>query len=51
MNAGAAYEDSEVVRDGNPITSRKPADLPAFCRTILQALSESKARTGRTAAA
>ncbi|MGE5752803.1 MAG: type 1 glutamine amidotransferase domain-containing protein [Deltaproteobacteria bacterium] len=51
VNAGAAYEDSEVVRDGNLITSRKPADLPAFCRTILQALSEGKARPGKKDAA
>jgi protease I len=40
VNAGASYEDSEVVRDGNLITSRKPDDLPAFCRVILEALSE-----------
>jgi len=44
VHAGASYEDSEVVRDGNLITSRKPADLPAFCRTILQALTEARAR-------
>lgn len=43
VNAGASYEDSEVVRDGNLITSRKPDDLPAFCRAILQALTEGKA--------
>jgi protease I len=40
VNAGADYVDAEVVRDGNLITSRTPADLPAFCRTIIQALSE-----------
>jgi protease I len=51
VNAGATYEDCEVVRDGNLITSRKPADLPAFCRTILQALSEGKARAGKIEAA
>ncbi|MCL5885152.1 MAG: type 1 glutamine amidotransferase [Deltaproteobacteria bacterium] len=44
VNAGAAYEDIEVVRDGNLVTSRKPADLPAFCRAIFQALSEAKAK-------
>jgi protease I len=44
VHAGASYEDGEVVRDGNLITSRKPSDLPAFCRTILQALTEAKAR-------
>lgn len=42
-NAGASWEDSEVVRDGNLITSRKPEDLPAFCRTIIQALQETSA--------
>jgi protease I len=40
INAGADYVDAEVVQDGNLITSRVPADLPAFCRTIIQALSE-----------
>jgi protease I len=39
-NAGAEYVDAEVVRDGNLITSRKPDDLPAFLRTILQAVQE-----------
>ena len=39
VNAGARYEDSEVVRDCNVVTSRKPEDLPAFCRTIIQAIS------------
>ena len=42
VNAGARYEDREVVRDGNLATSRKPEDLPAFCRTIIQALTEAK---------
>jgi protease I len=40
VNAGATYVDQEVVRDGNLITSRTPSDLPAFCRTIIEALSE-----------
>ena len=38
VNAGAAYIDEEVVVDGNLITSRTPADLPAFCRAIIAAL-------------
>ncbi|HIG97995.1 TPA: type 1 glutamine amidotransferase [Candidatus Woesearchaeota archaeon] len=38
INAGAKYTDKEVVVDGNLITSRKPADLPAFCREIIKAL-------------
>jgi protease I len=40
IHAGATYVDAEVVRDGNLITSRMPSDLPAFCRTIVEALSE-----------
>lgn len=40
INAGATYLDAEVVRDGKLITSRGPLDLPAFCRTIVEALSE-----------
>lgn len=38
--AGAEYVDREVVRDGNLITSRTPADLGAFCRAIIAALAE-----------
>jgi len=43
VNAGARYEDREVVRDGNLVTSRKPEDLPAFSRAIMQAMSGVKA--------
>ena len=54
VHAGGLYEDREVVRDGNLVTSRKPDDLPAFCRTILEALtgvaSFETRRTGRKAA-
>jgi protease I len=35
VNAGATWVDEEVVQDGNLVTSRTPADLPAFMRTIL----------------
>src|SRR5262249_32259720 len=42
INAGAKYQDAEVVRDGNLITSRKPDDLPAFMQTIFQAVKELK---------
>lgn len=38
--AGANWVDESVVRDGNLITSRFPDDLPAFCRAIIEALSE-----------
>jgi protease I len=39
VNAGAQWENAEVVVDGNLITSRTPDDLPAFCREIAAALS------------
>jgi protease I len=39
VNAGALWEDSEVVRDGNLVTSRKPDDLPAFCRACIDVLA------------
>ena len=35
VHAGAEWVDAEVVVDRNLITSRKPDDLPAFCRAIL----------------
>lgn len=41
VNAGAHYLDKEVVKDGNIITSRKPDDLPAFCKEILSFLKEN----------
>jgi|UniRef100_A0A7C5EMH0 protease I len=37
-HAGATFVDVEVAVDGNLITSRKPEDLPAFCRAIIAAL-------------
>jgi protease I len=39
-NAGANWMDEEVVRDGNLITSRKPADLPAFNKAYIALLQE-----------
>lgn len=38
MNAGARYIDEEVVVDENLVTSRRPADLPAFMRAVLKCL-------------
>lgn len=43
-NAGGSYDDAEVVRDGNLITSRKPADIPAFSAAILHAVSDQFGR-------
>lgn len=39
VNAGCEWVDEEVVVDGNLITSRTPADLPAFMKAILAAAS------------
>jgi protease I len=39
VNAGAIYEDAEVVVDRNLVTSRKPDDLPAFCRASIAVLA------------
>jgi protease I len=36
--AGALYEDRDVVVDANLITSRHPADLPAFMRETMKLL-------------
>ena len=38
-NAGATWEDREVVVDDNLITSRNPGDLPAFVEAISEALA------------
>lgn len=35
VNAGAVWEDAAVVVDGHHVTSRKPDDLPDFCRAII----------------
>jgi len=40
VNAGAEYINTEVVRDGNLVTSRKPDDLPAFMREVIEALKD-----------
>lgn len=40
-DAQAAYQDVEVVVDGNLVTSRKPEDLPAFCRELTRILKAS----------
>ncbi len=37
-NAGAEFIDSEVVEDGNLVSSRNPNDLPAFIQASLRKL-------------
>ncbi len=48
-NAGGHWVDSEVVRDGNWVSSRGPRDLPAFNREMIS-LFARPAATGRRAA-
>ena len=40
VNAGAKWEDSEVVVDQGFITSRSPDDLPVFMKTLLDELEK-----------
>ncbi|MEJ2690549.1 MAG: type 1 glutamine amidotransferase [Deltaproteobacteria bacterium] len=40
-NAGATFVDKEVVEDGNLISSRSPADLPAFSKAIVKRLGKA----------
>ncbi|HEY9125775.1 MAG TPA: type 1 glutamine amidotransferase domain-containing protein [Acidobacteriaceae bacterium] len=37
-NAGADWVDKEVVQDGNIITSRKPDDIAAFSKKLIEAI-------------
>ena len=43
-NAGAKWVDREVVEDDNLVTSRKPDDLPAFNKKIVELFSEASQR-------
>lgn len=39
-NAGAMWVDQEVVTDQGLVTSRKPDDLPAFCKKMIEEFKE-----------
>lgn len=49
VNAGAKWEDSEVVVDQGVITSRNPGDLEAFSAKIIEEVKEGR-HTQRSAA-
>jgi protease I len=49
-NAGAAWVDQEVVVDRGMVTSRKPDDIPAFNRKMIEEFAEG-VHTGAMAAA
>jgi len=38
INAGAIWHDAEVIVDRHFVSSRKPSDLPAFCRAMIEVL-------------
>ena len=48
-NAGATWVDQEVVVDNGLVTSRKPDDIPAFNRKMLEEFAEGR-HAGRSMA-
>src|SRR5437764_10196023 len=42
-NAGATWVDEEVHVDDNIVSSRKPDDLPAFCKAIVESFARARA--------
>ena len=47
-NAGANWQDQEVVRDGNWVSSRQPSDIPAFNRAMIDLFAEKTAAREQT---
>jgi protease I len=41
-NAGAEWIDQEAVVDGNLVTARKPADIPAFNRAMIEVFGRAR---------
>lgn len=50
-NAGGDWQDKEVVRDKNWVSSRQPSDIPAFNRTVIELFSEQRQRSEKTSKA
>jgi protease I len=46
-NAGANWVDEEVVVDRGLVSSRKPADIPAFSRKLIEEIGKGEHRPGR----
>jgi protease I len=49
VNAGARWVDQEVVTDNGLVTSRKPADIPAFNRKMIEEFAEGVHRVAGSA--
>lgn len=47
INAGAKWVDQEVVTDRGLVSSRRPADIPAFTRKLMEEIEEGS-HAGRT---
>ena len=50
INAGAKWVDHEVVKDNGLITSRKPDDIPAFNRKMVEEFAEGRHKNQQSAA-
>ena len=48
-NAGAEWVDEPVVVDGDLVSSRKPDDIPAFNRAMVEVFGRTRAQTRRSA--
>ena len=48
QNAGAAWVDQEVVVDRGIVSSRRPADLPAFINKMVEEFAEGRHGDGKT---
>jgi protease I len=48
-NAGGTWKDEELVIDRGLFTSRKPDDLPAFCKKLVEEVAEGVHREQREA--
>ena len=48
-NAGAKWVDEEMVKDGNLVTSRKPDDIPAFNRGMIELFQQAASKQKRAA--
>lgn len=42
INAGGIYEDAAVVVDGHHVSSRRPDDLPDFCRALIDLMMRKR---------
>ena len=49
-NAGGEWVDEKVVVDQGIVTSRKPDDIPAFNKKMIEEFAEGKHARGRTSA-